>query len=294
MRHAKSTTWLGTLVVSLLFYLGCALPLTVPYTEVDSSGAIRIKDGISKDQAEEVHHSALGVIKAMYASELLPRKDYGHLRGGNLARLSMDKFLERVLPVLPAGSRCLEWAIRYSKDVQQCAEKWRFDYRQINQVVQSESLTIHANCDHMAPHVAQAVRDKFDFVFNTFVFEHVSRPWACAKALFSMVKPGGYVAVAAPFLERYHEVPVDNYRYTPMGVTGLFTDAGFIVKQSYIGGDKTTTVQYLMGYGKDDLTEEEWENSQLRNVTAWNESPGEKHQDLMYAAFVLFQKPTST
>ena len=53
---------------------------------------------------------------------------------------------------------------------------------------------------------------RFDLVLVNDVFEHVSRPFEAAVALFNLVAPGGRVLWTAPFIERFHRVPEDYFR----------------------------------------------------------------------------------
>ena len=66
----------------------------------------------------------------------------------------------------------------------------------------------------------------FDVVVCDQVLEHVVDPPKAVRTLRAMVRPGGYVVVATPFLIRLHDAPGDYWRYTPDGMRLLLESAG--------------------------------------------------------------------
>ena len=60
-----------------------------------------------------------------------------------------------------------------------------------------------------------------DAVLSNAVLEHVRRPWVVAAELIRVVKPGGLVAVNAPFLNVIHDAH-DYFRFTDGGLDVLF------------------------------------------------------------------------
>jgi len=71
-----------------------------------------------------------------------------------------------------------------------------------------------------------AVR-QFDMVIADQVWEHLDRPYAATRAVFEMLRPGGYFYVAVPFFVRFHAYPVDCSRWTARGLKNLLVEAGF-------------------------------------------------------------------
>jgi SAM-dependent methyltransferase len=69
----------------------------------------------------------------------------------------------------------------------------------------------------------------FDAVFSLSVLEHVKDPFACARELARVLKPGGTLYAAVPFLQPYHGYPHHYYNMTHQGLANLF--AGRLVVQ---------------------------------------------------------------
>jgi SAM-dependent methyltransferase len=69
--------------------------------------------------------------------------------------------------------------------------------------------------------------DRFDIVIADQVLEHVERPIEAAKHIHAMLRPGGFAAVATPFLFRVHARPHDFNRWTPEGLKQLLIEGGF-------------------------------------------------------------------
>lgn len=64
----------------------------------------------------------------------------------------------------------------------------------------------------------------FDAVFSLNVLEHVRDPFSSAKELERVLKPGGKMYVAVPFLQPFHGYPNHYYNMTTSGLKNLFSD----------------------------------------------------------------------
>lgn len=74
---------------------------------------------------------------------------------------------------------------------------------------------------------AKGDAQSFDMVIADQVWEHLQRPYAATRNVFSMLKPGGYFYIAVPFYVRYHAFPVDCTRWTALGLANLLIESGF-------------------------------------------------------------------
>jgi SAM-dependent methyltransferase len=69
--------------------------------------------------------------------------------------------------------------------------------------------------------------DSFETTFATEVLEHYPEPGMVLSETFRVMKSGGCFFFTVPFLWNLHEVPHDEYRYTPFALERLLKEAGF-------------------------------------------------------------------
>lgn len=67
----------------------------------------------------------------------------------------------------------------------------------------------------------------FDCAFATEVLEHCPDPRIVLNEVLRVLKPGGIFFFTVPFLWNLHEVPNDEYRYTPFSMERLLRTSGF-------------------------------------------------------------------
>jgi len=78
-------------------------------------------------------------------------------------------------------------------------------------------LTLAPPPDVLAP-------ESFSLIICCAVLEHVDRPWLMAEQLTRLMRPGGSLFVAVPWVHAYHPYPDDYYRFSWKGVMALFPD----------------------------------------------------------------------
>ncbi len=61
----------------------------------------------------------------------------------------------------------------------------------------------------------------FDAVISEAVLEHVHSPTRIVSEIHRVLKPGGYICIAVPFLQGYHASPHDYQRWTVPGIVQL-------------------------------------------------------------------------
>jgi len=69
--------------------------------------------------------------------------------------------------------------------------------------------------------------ESVDCLMATEFLEHYAEPEAALKEFFRVMKPDGRVFATVPFLWNLHEIPYDEYRYTPYSIERHFKNAGF-------------------------------------------------------------------
>ena len=80
------------------------------------------------------------------------------------------------------------------------------------------------------------LESSFDAVICLAVLEHVKNPFKCAKELIRVLKPGGKILCAVPFLQPFHGYPDHYYNMTSHGLINLFQDGIDIEKIDVYGG----------------------------------------------------------
>lgn len=69
--------------------------------------------------------------------------------------------------------------------------------------------------------------NSFECALGTEVLEHCPEPEIVLKEVFRILKPGGVFFFTVPFLWNLHEVPHDEYRYTPFSLKRHLENSGF-------------------------------------------------------------------
>jgi SAM-dependent methyltransferase len=92
----------------------------------------------------------------------------------------------------------------------------------------------------------------FDCVLCTQVLEHVEDPWAAAREIFRVLRPGGVAFVSTHGVARYHAAPessVDDYwRWTHAGLERLLRMTGDWTEIQVIpNGGTGACLAYLVG-----------------------------------------------
>lgn len=72
------------------------------------------------------------------------------------------------------------------------------------------------------------LKDKsIDCVMATELLEHLANPELVLTEVLRVLKPDGKFFATVPFIWNLHEIPYDEYRYTPFSLERLLSNAGF-------------------------------------------------------------------
>lgn len=86
----------------------------------------------------------------------------------------------------------------------------------------------------------------FDCAFATEVLEHCPQPEVFLKEVHRVLRPGGVFFFTVPFLWNLHEIPNDEYRYTPFSLERHLVHSGFVkVSIKATGGWHASMAQML-------------------------------------------------
>jgi SAM-dependent methyltransferase len=103
-----------------------------------------------------------------------------------------------------------------------CGAGYRREY--LDNVVNLE-IVPYRSTDIVAVAEQIPLRDEsVDAVICSAVLEHVKRPWLAAAEIRRVLKPGGALYVAVPFLQPLHGYPNHFFNMTGSGLASLFDD----------------------------------------------------------------------
>lgn len=69
--------------------------------------------------------------------------------------------------------------------------------------------------------------DHADLVVATGLIEHLDDDDAFLREAFRVLAPGGRIYIEVPFMQQYHDDPIDSRRYSAPGLERLLTQHGF-------------------------------------------------------------------
>jgi SAM-dependent methyltransferase len=88
---------------------------------------------------------------------------------------------------------------------------------------------------------------QYDCCMATEVLEHCPDPEVFLKEVFRVLKDDGVFFFTVPFIWNLHEVPHDEYRYTPFSITRHLKNSGFTNIEVYATGGWHATMAQMMG-----------------------------------------------
>ena len=74
----------------------------------------------------------------------------------------------------------------------------------------------------LAAGTGELAESHFALAICCSVLEHVRRPWDMAANLTRLLRPGGALYVAVPWVWRYHPYPDDYFRFSWRGIAEIF------------------------------------------------------------------------
>jgi SAM-dependent methyltransferase len=89
--------------------------------------------------------------------------------------------------------------------------------------------------------------DSFDCAFGTEVLEHCPEPEMVLKEVLRVLKLDGIFFFTVPFLWNLHEVPHDEYRYTPFSLERHLKNSGFREIEIIATGGWHATMAQMLG-----------------------------------------------
>jgi SAM-dependent methyltransferase len=88
--------------------------------------------------------------------------------------------------------------------------------------------------------------ESVDCVMATEFLEHYAEPEKILKEIWRVTKPGGRFFATVPFIWNLHEIPFDEYRYTPYSLERHLVNAGYKnVEIKALGGWNRSVAQMI-------------------------------------------------
>ena len=110
-----------------------------------------------------------------------------------------------------------------------------------------------------------------DMIFGTGLLEHVEDDRAVLSEVSRVLKPGGVAHMEVPFLQQYHDDPIDNRRFTVPGLARAMERVGLETVDSGFHIGPTVTIITLWTY----------------YVSLWLEGPTKIQKALSTGLFLL-------
>ncbi len=89
--------------------------------------------------------------------------------------------------------------------------------------------------------------NSFDTLMATEVLEHCPDPNRIINEMKRVLKPGGLLFFTVPFLWNLHEVPHDEYRYTPFALQRIFKECGMEEIELFAHGGWNMSMAQMIG-----------------------------------------------
>jgi SAM-dependent methyltransferase len=89
--------------------------------------------------------------------------------------------------------------------------------------------------------------NSFDTLMATEVLEHCPNPNSIILEMKRVLKPGGLLFFTVPFLWNLHEVPHDEYRYTPFALKRIFKECELEEMELFAHGGWNMSMAQMIG-----------------------------------------------
>ena len=106
-----------------------------------------------------------------------------------------------------------------------------------------------------------------DSAMATEVLEHCPDPLAVLSETHRVLRPGGAFFFTVPFLWPLHDVPYDEYRYTPFALDRLLREAGFGERTIKPLGGWDASLAQMLGLWVNQRPMPAWKRAAMRRIS---------------------------
>ena len=135
----------------------------------------------------------------------------------------------------------------------------------------------------------ESFNEQFDVVLCTAVLQYCADPFKAARKLHSVLKPGGYLFINAPWIQGYCRDTPDKFRFSKDGLRVVFDD--FEIQEIGVSIRPGSAWAYLAYQIAEDFTTNRYANFCIRNVVRFTLLPfrwiNSHRPDLHAGAFYL-------
>jgi len=136
-----------------------------------------------------------------------------HYSSAKNAVAFFNKYLKPGDRLLDVGSKMCDWQIfTYAQIIPDTVEYQGLD------IEPGRSVDIVVKDPYRWAEVSS---DSFDVIIAGQVLEHAEFFWLVFEEMVRVLKPGGYMCVISPKLQKTHRFPVDCWRFLPDGMKAL-------------------------------------------------------------------------
>ncbi len=161
-------------------------------------------------------------------------------------RLRQNRFLSYLIGCpypAPRWNRCVRRLIRQLGPNANILDLGAGNRRHAANVINLE-IEVTPEVDIIADgHLLPFKDNTFDAVISEAVLEHVHSPTRVVSEIYRVLKPGGYIGIAVPFLQGYHASPHDYQRWTVPGIVQLCSEFSEIESGACAG--PTTSLHWI-------------------------------------------------
>ena len=124
----------------------------------------------------------------------------------------------------------------------------KYDILDIDEQNQQATIIADLTVENCLPH------NQYDCIILTQVLQHIFDVKKAIQNLYQALKPGGYMLITVPFVMKYHQEPMDCWRFTVQSIEMLLSEStGEKPTKVCSFGNLLTSIAFLKALGTNDI-----------------------------------------